>query len=113
MLINSQTITRTRLHFNKVIFYYYFKGENNEKVGKGKKLWQMRESFDRRESCQEAAEKGYQQGPKGLEKGKGRKPEGKGLVILLMTMNTHKYEDTVHIVFERMDAGFVMALCFT
>ena len=84
MLINSQTITRTRLHFNKVIFYYYFKGENNEKVGKGKKLWQMRESFDRRESCQEAAEKGYQQGPKGLEKGKGRKPEGKGLVILLM-----------------------------
>ena len=28
-------------------------------------------------------------------------------------MNTHKYEDTIHIVFERMDAGFVMALCFT
>ena len=28
-------------------------------------------------------------------------------------MDTHKYEDTVHIVFERMDAGFVMALCFT
>ena len=94
MLINSQTITRTRLHFNKVIFYYYFKGENNEKVGKGKKLWQMRESFDRRESCQEAAEKGYQQGPKGLEKGKGRKPEGKGLVILLMHDNFHVIDKT-------------------
>ena len=26
---------------------------------------------------------------------------------------THKYEDTVHIVFERMYACFVVALCFT
>ena len=27
-------------------------------------------------------------------------------------MNTHEYENAVHIVFERMDAGFVVALCF-
>jgi hypothetical protein len=26
--------------------------------------------------------------------------------------NTHKYEDTFHIVFEGMDPGFVVALCF-
>ena len=28
-------------------------------------------------------------------------------------MDTHKYENAVHIVFERMDASFVVALCFT
>ena len=28
-------------------------------------------------------------------------------------MDTHKYENGVHIVFESMDAGFVVALCFT
>ena len=27
-------------------------------------------------------------------------------------MNTHEYENAVHIVFERMDACFVVALCF-
>ena len=28
-------------------------------------------------------------------------------------LNTHEYEDAVHIVFEGMDPAFVMALCFT
>ena len=28
-------------------------------------------------------------------------------------MYTHKYENAVHIIFERMDASFVVALCFT
>jgi hypothetical protein len=28
-------------------------------------------------------------------------------------INTHEYEDTVHIIFEGMNAGFVVTLCFT
>ena len=44
-------------------------------------------SFGRCDSCQEAARKGYQQGAEGPEKGKGWKPEGKALVILLMLMS--------------------------
>ena len=28
-------------------------------------------------------------------------------------MNTHKYDNTVHLVFDGMDPSFIMALCFT
>ena len=52
-----------------------------EKLGKGKKNGKSFSSCGRR---LEAARKGYQQGWEGSGKVKGRKPEGKGAVILLM-----------------------------
>jgi len=59
----------------------------SEKLGKGQK---SDKSFGSCGSCVEAAGKGYQQGQEGPEKGKGRKPEGKGPVILLMHCRHYK-----------------------
>ena len=65
-----------------LVLKHKLEGNVSEKLGKGEKLWQMRQ-------LQEAAGKGYQQGPEGPEKGKGQKPEGKVLVILLMFGHSH------------------------
>jgi hypothetical protein len=77
----------TRLLSNKIIIYYDFEREysnKSEKHEKGQKSGKSFGSCSSCSSCLEAARKGYQQGLEGPEKGKGRKSEGKGPVILLM-----------------------------